>query len=191
MAVLVKQHPVATPVGYPTHLEEEVTLPDGSTLWIRPIVPADAAALAAEFAAADDDTVYMRFFNPHFKLTADRLRYLTEVDYRHHLALTAMIAKGDRSEGVAIARYVERTADDVEGAIVVKPAYRRQGVAALLLNRLVRIAADQGYRTMSASYLVENRGAAALLASCGFEPPIIEGDVANTVLHLIPVPPAG
>ena len=155
MPVLVKQHPDALPVGYPAHLEEEIELPDGETLWVRPIVPADAPALAAEFAVADDDTVYMRFFNPHFQLTSNRLRYLTEVDYHHHLALAAMIARGDESEGVAIARYVERTADDVEGAIVVKPEFRRQGVARrpVVVSRVTvgRRALFRHYRRSAAS----------------------------------------
>ena len=191
MAVIVKQHPDQFPVGYPAHLEEEIELPNGQRLWVRPLVPGDASALAAEFAGVDDDTVYMRFFNPHFRLTADRLRYLTEVDYHHHLALAAMTADGDASEGVAIARFVERTADDVEGAIVVKPAYRRQGVARLLLDRLAAIAAAEGYRTMSASYLASNDGAASLLASCGFGPAIVEGDIASTVRDLIGPPGSG
>lgn len=186
MTVLVKQHPDRIPAGYPAHLEEEIQLPNGEKLWIRPLVPEDAAALAAEFAVADDDTVYMRFFNPHFRLTADRLKYLTEVDYHHHLALAAMVARGDRSEGVAIARYVERTADDVEGAIVVKPEYRRQGVAKLLLDRLASIAAREGYRTMSASFLETNKGAAALLDSCGFDAPTVEDGIAHTILRLSP-----
>ena len=185
MAVLVKQHPDHLPTGYPAHLEEEIELPDGSLLWVRPLVPEDAAALAAEFAAVDDDTVYMRFFNPHFRLTADRLRYLTEVDYHHHLALAAMTRGPNGFEGVAIARFVERTGDDVEGAIVVKPEFRRLGVARLLLDRLAAIAAAEGYRTMSASYLETNEGAASLLASCGFEEATIESGVAHTVRQLI------
>lgn len=191
MAVLVKQHPDRPPTGYPAQLEQEIELPNGETLWVRPLVPADAAALAAEFAAADDDTVYMRFFNPYFRLTADRLRYLTEVDYHQHLALAAMIARGDASEGVAIARYVERTADDVEGAIVVKPEYRRLGIARLLLDRLAEIAAAEGYRTMSASYLESNEGAASLLARCGFGEPSIEDGIAHTERDLSPLRTAG
>ncbi|NND04003.1 MAG: GNAT family N-acetyltransferase [Acidimicrobiia bacterium] len=191
MAVLVKRHPDQLPTGYPVHLEEEVMLPNGELLWVRPLVPEDAAALAAEFAAVDDDTVYMRFFNPHFRLTADRLRYLTEVDYHHHLALAAMIRRGNVYEGVAIARYVERTADDVEGAIVVKPDYRRLGIAGLLLERLADIAAGEGYRTMSASYLESNAGAASLLAACGFGEPTIETGVAHSVRQLMDAVPAG
>lgn len=188
---LVAQHPAAIPTGYPAHLEEHVQLESGESLWIRPIVPLDAAALAAEFAAADDDTVYRRFFNPGFQLTADRLRYLTEIDYESHLALAAMLITPQGTEGVAIARYAERIPTDVEGAIVVKPKFRRLGIAKLLLERLVAAAAANGYETMSASFLDDNRGAASLLEACGFSTPEVEDGVASCFLDLNPPPETG
>lgn len=132
------------------------------------MVPADSLALADEFAAADEDTLYMRFFNPTFALTDQRLRYFTEVDYRSHVALAVMTEAGDGSEGAAIARYVERSETDVECAVVVKPEYRKRGIARILLLRLGEIAAAAGYKTMSASYLEENEAAGKLLESCGF-----------------------
>jgi GNAT superfamily N-acetyltransferase len=182
---LVAQHPAELPVGYPLHLEELVTLASGERLWLRPIVPTDAAVIAAEFALVDDDTVYRRFFNPSFHLTEDRLRYLTEIDYTSHVALAAMTVEGNASHGIAIGRFTARSATDVEGAIVVKPEYRRRGVAGLLLSRLVAIAAGGGYETMSASYLAENRAAGLLLAGLGFEEvPGTEADVTEVVLRL-------
>lgn len=156
------------PANYPEHLEQEIALPDGELYWVRPVVPDDAPVLAAEFAEADQDTLYMRFFNPTFSLTDERLRYFTELDYSSHVALTVMTEAGEGSEGVAIARYVARSETDVEAAVVVKPEFRRRGIARILLLRLGEIAAIAGYETMSASYLEENDGAGRLLASCGF-----------------------
>ena len=181
---LVAQHPRQLPDRYPAHLEDELWLPAGDRLWIRPIVPLDAAVLAAEFAMADDDTVYMRFFNPSFELTEDRLRYLTEIDYVNHLALAAMTVGGDQSTGIAIARYVARSETDVEGAIVVKPEYRRAGVASLLFGRLAAVARDHGFKTMSASHLAHNAGAARLLAGLGFEETGRDDGVVEVVLYL-------
>lgn len=182
---LVKQHPQQLPAGYPAHLEELVTLVTGELLWVRPLVPGDAAALAAEFASADEETLYMRFFSPFFQLTPDRLRYLTDIDYHHHVALAAMVADGDHSQGVAIARFAARSDSDVEVAVVVKPEYRRRGIARMLFERLATIATDEGYRTMSANYLEENHGAAALLASCGFRGPILEDGMVVVQRQLV------
>ena len=173
----IKQYPGSTPADYPTHLEREFRLPSGEVLWMRPIVPADAEILAAEFAAADDDTVYSRFFTPSFDLTEDRLRYLTELDYKTHLALAITTIGGDGSEGVAIGRYAARTATDVEGAVVVKPAYRRLGIARILVDQLVAAAAGVGYNTMSASYLADNAAAARLLDRIGFTGGVLEDGI--------------
>lgn len=165
---LVSQYPRQRPADYPTNLEQEIVLADGDVLWVRPVVPSDSAALAAEFAAADEDTLYMRFFNPTFALTEERLRYFTELDYRSHLALAVMTENADGSEGVAIGRYAARSDSEVEAAVVVKTEYRQRGIARILLTTLGEVAAAAGYQAMSASYLEENTAAGSLLAACGF-----------------------
>ncbi len=187
---LIRQHPTSPPDNYPAELEQEVRLPDGAVLWTRPVVPADAEVLAAEFAAADDETVYARFFTPSFDLTEDRLRYLTELDYKTHLALAVMTVGGDESAGVAIGRYAARTEDDVEGAIVVKPEYRRRGIARLLVERLLATAGRAGFSTMSASYLAENAAAARLLDSLGFSGDPFEDEVVVEVSRRLTTDPA-
>jgi acetyltransferase len=155
-------------------------------MWIRPVVPTDAAVLAAEFAEIDEDTLYKRFFNPSFELTEERLRYLTEIDYEHHLALAAMTDEEPDADGIAIGRFAARSATDVECAIVVKADYRRLGIAKLLLERLAAAAAARGYKTMSATYLADNDGAQGLLASCGFVLVADEGDgVVDVSLDLV------
>ena len=65
--------------------------------------------------------------------------------------------------GVAIAQY-EPAGDGVaEIAIVVAPAWRRAGLAGVLVQLLAEAAADRGIHTFIASYLAENRPVAALL----------------------------
>ena len=179
-------HPRQIPYGYPADLEESVTLADGTRIWIRPLVPSDAAVLAAEFAEADEDTLYKRFFNPSFELTEERLRYLTEIDYEQHLALAAMSTDEPDADGIAIGRFAARSETDVECAIVVKPEYRRLGIAKILLDRLAPAAAARGYKTMSATYLADNAGAQGLLESCGFVLVADEGDgVVDVSLDLV------
>src|SRR3954452_17028333 len=73
-------------------------------LEIRPIEPRDKPSLAAAVDESSDDAVYRRFLNPHGRLTASELRYLTEIDHRDHEALVALDPAGNRSVGVA--RYV-------------------------------------------------------------------------------------
>ena len=190
MVPFVKQYPDSPPAGYPVELEQKLLLPTGEVLWMRPVVPADAAILAAEFAAADDDTLYSRFFTPSFVLTQDRLRYLTELDYTTHLALAVMAVGGDESEGIAIGRYAARTSTDVEAAIVVKPDFRCLGIAGLLVEHLTTAAARHGYSTMSASHLAGNVAAARLLASLGFRGGVLQDGVVVGAWRPLTVDPA-
>src|SRR3954469_19713914 len=89
-------------------------------LEIRPIEPGDKASLAAAVDESSDDAVYRRFLNPHGRLTASELRYLTEIDHRDHEALVALDPAGTRSVGVA--RYVRdherRTSAEIAVAVL-------------------------------------------------------------------------
>ena len=187
---LIQQYPSAPPAGYPANLEGKIRLSSGEILWVRPVVPADAAVLAAEFAAADDATLYARFFSRSFDLTKDRLRYLTELDYTTHLALAVMTVGGDESDGVAVGRYAAQTSTDVEAAIVVKPEYRRLGIAAILLERLAMAARAAGHKTMSASYLADNAAAARLLDRTGFSGGTLVGGTVVEVSRRLSADPA-
>ena len=88
-------------------------------LEIRPIEPGDKAALAAAVDQSSDEAIYRRFLNPHGRLTATELRYLTEVDHRDHEALIALDPASN--EGVGVARYVRdpERGDSAEIAVAV------------------------------------------------------------------------
>lgn len=171
------------PPGYPAHLERDVTLRDGRRVHVRPIVPSDAPDLAAAAAAADAETMYLRFFTPRPRLSARQLRHLTEVDYRSRLALVAF---GDDDRGVAVARYESRPgADDAEVAIVVDAGWRRVGLAAALLALLEEAARQAGIRRLAALHLADNLPAAAMLAAAGYGSPTV-ADGITTVTRLLP-----
>ena len=186
----MNQYPDSPPAGYPACFEQEIRLPDGHLLWARPIVPGDADILAAEFSAADDATLYARFFTRSFDLTKDRLRYLTEIDYATHLALAVMTIGGEHPDGVAIGRYAATTATDVEAAVVVKPRYRRLGIAGILVELLATAATSAGYSTMSASHLADNTAADRLLGRMGFSGGRLENGVVVEASRILRGDPA-
>jgi GNAT superfamily N-acetyltransferase len=164
-------HPVVRPdpppPGYPRELEREVTLADGGVVFVRPVVPEDAEALGGEILTADTETLYHRFFTTAVEPDRETLDRLTVLDYEKALALGCIdLASG---EAAGIARYSELDGASVEIAVAVKPAWRRRGIATLLLDAIETAAAARGYTTMSALHLGENRAAAALLAGRGYE----------------------
>jgi GNAT superfamily N-acetyltransferase len=116
----------------------------GTAIKIRPIETRHKAALASAVELSSDDAVYRRFLNPHGRLTASELRYLTEVDHRDHEALLAVDPGSSKSVGVA--RYVRdrHRRDRAEIAVAVLEPWQGRGVGKALLRRLADRARDEG-----------------------------------------------
>jgi GNAT superfamily N-acetyltransferase len=159
------RRPAAVPPGYPAEYERDLVLPDGRTVFVRPIIPADRGPLANAIRTADADTVRRRFLGSAPRITPQLLTYLCTIDYRRRLALVALDPV--TGEGIAVARY-EATADDAaEVAVAVTPGWRRAGVATALVEVLAEAALERGIGTFSAYYLADNRPVTALLDLAG------------------------
>ncbi len=170
-----------TPHGYPIELEGSLGLADGRRLAVRPVIPGDAALLRAEFENADDETLRLRFLTPRPQLDEHHLTRLVTVDYVWRLALTAW----DGVEPVAIARYEGETdAASAEVAFVVKPSYRRLGVASGLVALLEKAAVAAGISEFTATFLASNPGAAGVLARSGFAVPTGHDGIGETTKRL-------
>jgi GNAT superfamily N-acetyltransferase len=158
-------HPVDVPAGYPRDYERRLRLADGRHVQIRPIVPADAPALAEAIRAADPDTLRRRFLGGAPHVTPTLLEYLTTLDYARRFALGA--ADEATGRGVAIARYEPLREGVAEVAVAVDPAWRGVGLATALLETLAEAALDRGIHTFCATVLAENRPITALVRLVG------------------------
>jgi GNAT superfamily N-acetyltransferase len=167
------------PAGYPHHLEQKVMAGD-RLFTIRPILPADAPLLAAEFAAADAETLRMRFLVPRPRLDDADFERLTTVDYQARLAITAWHGP----HPAAIARYEPSAQGVAEVAFVVKAEHRERGLGRLLIDLLAAEARRNGYHQLEALYLMENAAAARSLAGAGFAVRSIEDGVVEAVRSL-------
>ena len=79
-------------------------LRDGSAVLIRQVRSTDAPLLADGFARLSARSRRMRFLGTKTTLSAEELRYLTDVDHHDHEALGALSPADGR--GVGIARYI-------------------------------------------------------------------------------------
>ena len=149
--------------------QRDVTLVDGSPARFRWLRPSDAERLREGFATLSPETVRLRFHGARSALRDSELRYLTECDQEHHLALCAVSldAAGEELRGLAVARCV-RLADEpnvAESAVVVADAAQRRGLGRRLLVHLARAAMERGIDTFRCEVLEENSGVRALLTS--------------------------
>ena len=142
-----------------------VRLDNGVPVLIRPIVPEDKVMLAAGMADLSEQSAYQRFLSPKAVLSTDELRYLTEVDFRDHVAYVAVRPEAP-DVVVAVGRWV-RLRDDPEAAeiaFVVSDALQRQGLGTLLAEKLADAARERGVRRFVATMLPDNLGAHRLFA---------------------------
>jgi RimJ/RimL family protein N-acetyltransferase len=101
------------------------------------------------------ETVYLRFFNAHPRLSSHELYRFTHVDGRDRFALVA-IDEDDRI--IAVGRYDRAPgADDAEVAFVVADPYQGHGLGTELLRRLVPVARSNGIRRLVADTMVGNQ----------------------------------
>ena len=172
--------PAEAPAGYPFEYERRIKLRDGSTARVRPIVPDDAEQLAEEIAAADEETLYLRFFTPVVHLDEAKLQRLTRLDYQDRFAVAAFTEDGD---GIAIARY-DGNKSEAEVAVTVKPDYRRVGLATKLFRILEEAARANGIERLYANYLAKNEPAEALMAASGYGRPTYDSGIATVIKEL-------
>jgi RimJ/RimL family protein N-acetyltransferase len=156
--------------------------PGGTPLHLRPLASDDRERLAAAFAALSERTRYLRFLGPKPSLSARELTYLTEIDHRTHEALVAV----DPADGrlVAVARYapVPDEPGTADFAVVVADEWQGRGVGLRVSGELLRRAAANGVRRLTASTLDENRVARGLLRRLGFRTVGFGGSVVDLEL---------
>lgn len=144
-------------------------LRNGTRMCIRPLRSDDREREIAFIASLSERTRYLRFMSPLRYLPRHLLDQLMAIDYQHSMAFAATVADGAAERFIGLARYaLTNDPGAAELGITVTDAWQRQGVARLLLERLLEYAAGQGVRTMIGWVLYENQPMLALARACGF-----------------------
>jgi GNAT superfamily N-acetyltransferase len=142
-----------------------VTLIDGTTITVRPIVPADGGALETFHRHLSAETVYLRYFYSHRDLSVEEIEHLTRVDGCDRFAL---VVEHD-GDLIAVGRYDRLpTSEDAEVAFVVADAFQHHGIGTLLLHRLADSARSVGITHLCAEVLAGNRAMFDVFLASGF-----------------------
>jgi RimJ/RimL family protein N-acetyltransferase len=142
-----------------------VRLEDDVRVLIRPIRPEDKALLAAGMEHLSEHSAYQRFLVPKQSLSATELRYLTEVDFRDHVAFVA-VRPEEPDVLVAVGRWVRLPGDPevAEIAFVVADDLQHRGLGTALAEALADSARERGIRRFVATMLPDNLAAHRLFA---------------------------
>lgn len=140
----------------------------GSWFHVRPITAADKAALQDAFNRMSPQSRYRRFCYSKTSLSAEELRFFTEIDGVDHCAIGAFELSGYGAEGdlAGIVRYI-RLAEEcevAEAAVVVMDDFQTRGLARLLLSRLAFTALRNRLRSFRFYFLADNARMRLLIA---------------------------
>src|SRR5256712_204295 len=150
--------------GYPSALEQVVTLRNGASVRLRPIRPDDQPRLMALCRRLSPRTVYERFFSFR-RLLPQEAHAFANVDYRQRMALVAEVDTGQEPQLIGVARYGPSDAETIADiALVVDDGWQGLGLGPILLEEILRAGEQRGIRRFSADVLTENRRALRLLA---------------------------
>lgn len=143
-----------------------VPLHRGGEVAIRPIREDDAERLEAAYARLSPESRYRRFLAVKPRLTAEELRYLTDIDGRDHVALIATPVE-DPEVIIGVGRFVRLQSDPAtaEFAIVVDDLHQGEGLGTELLRRLADAAIERGVTCFTATVLADNEPVHRLLRS--------------------------
>ncbi len=177
-----------TTVSDDTRRDVDVLLKDGSTARIRPILPDDAPAVVSFHGKLSAESIRLRFFTPHPRLSEREIERLTHLTGGDDLALVAL--RG--ADIVAIAQYDrEPESEEAEVGFVVDDSYHGRGLSSLLLERLAAEARHYGIKRFVAQTLWENQAMRDVLRDAGFAPQSShDADVVTVVLDISPSPEA-
>jgi len=167
------------------------TLRDGTAVRLRAVRPDDTAAFRRGFQQLSSQAIYHRFFQTKQGLTDAELAYLTEVDFRRHVALVVELAQeletpsGRHFPGelLGVARFIRLPRDRgdhvAEVAFTVGDEVQGRGIGTLLLRHLTIMARDLGIRGFVAEVLPDNRAMLDVFAHSGL--PLTERVVEGLV----------
>jgi GNAT superfamily N-acetyltransferase/acyl carrier protein len=153
----------------PLELPRVHRLADGTEVTVRAIRAQDAPLEADFVRRLSDDSRYQRFMTTLRELPEAKLKYLTDVDGVHHVALVATAQRHGQEILLGVARYiVDPAGTGCEFAVALDDAWQGSGVAGILMHTLIGMARAQGLTRMEAIVLATNRRMLQFARQLGF-----------------------
>jgi acetyltransferase len=160
---------------YPTYMVQNWQLADGTNITIRPIRPEDAKLVQEFVKNLSEESRYFRFMNSIQELSHDMLVRFTQIDYSREAALIAVTAKELPDEipkeiELGVARYsTNPDGESCEFALVIADSMTGKGLANKLMNALMGVAREKGFKIIQGEVLSNNSHMLKLMKHLAFE----------------------
>jgi RimJ/RimL family protein N-acetyltransferase len=149
---------------------EQLRLPNGREVLIRPIRPDDAGPLRAAFPLLEPDEVRQRFLFAMKELSEEQASKLTHPDPRTEFALVVAepLPPGEALVGAVARASIAPGTRDAEFAILVSHYINGMGLGRQLMRRLVRWSKGKKLDRLYGEVLEHNHPMLLLAQSLGF-----------------------
>jgi acetyltransferase len=155
---------------YPVELEEELELPDGRTLLLRPIRPEDEPSLQRAFSRLTPEETRLRFFLPLKTFSHMVTARFTQIDYDRDmvLVLTEPGQAGTTDIYGVVQINTQPRGEGAEFAILVEEGMAGLGLGPYLLRRIIDYAGSRGIPEIHGDVLADNATMLKLCSVLGF-----------------------
>ncbi len=174
---------------YPKQLEQRFELPDGRTLYLRPILPEDEPSLRDMVRRMPEEDVRLRFFQPIKELSHDMAARLTQLDYDREMAfvVTDSGVAGQAPIWGVVRMNAEPDMEKAEYAIAIDRNMTGLGLGPMLMRRIIDYARLRGFKELFGLVLRENDSMLRLCQALGFTVKVMPDDpgVMEVALKLV------
>jgi acetyltransferase len=163
---------------YPVELEEELELPQGRTLFFRPVRPEDEPMLKRAFERLTPEETRFRFMVPKKAFSHLAMARFTQIDYDRDmvLILTEPGAPGSTEIHAVVQINTAPRRQAAEFGILIERAMTGLGLGPYLLGRILEYARARGIAEVRGDVLADNVTMLALCRALGFTSTPVPGD---------------
>jgi len=156
-------------IEYPSELERNEALRDGTEIFFRPVKPTDEFALSEMLYSLSEESVRKRYMTRTVAFPHRDVQQLTNIDYENKLAIVGVVPGVAGEEIVGIGQYfMEAGEKQAEVAFIVHDEWQKKGMGTLLLKFLSEVAQKKGVKRFHAKVLPENKAMLAVFNNSGY-----------------------
>lgn len=142
----------------------------GEEFDLRPLNPADERRLQEFFYSHTKETLLLRYNHHPKQMSREKSSVLVSVDQSRDLALCIVKQQGSVMEIQAVGRYYFiESINSCEVAFVTRERHQGKGMAKILLQEMISIAAQRRVYAMTAFVRVDNKAMLSVFEKAGFK----------------------
>ncbi len=146
----------------------QLTLQDGSRVFVRPIRPEDEALYKPFLERETAEDLRYRFFAPVRELSRAAIARFTRIDFASSMAFIALDAVTGAMLGVARLHATDENGTG-EYAVIVRSDLKGRGLGWQLTHMIIEFARAKGFHTIEGQVLQENKTMLTMCRELGFE----------------------